>query len=344
VLNKLTLKIDGNSYIEGSTIEVEDLAILVGYNATLKSIIARTFLHCEEKGGVAEFSTLRDLNISYVIDPADLPCNSLKGYIPDARIMLRELYSSYERILELVKHLDSIAERVRRPGKETPIDESEIENVKSMFQEIISRLGLKMVTDVVEFKKRAGSWLLERVRRIYEDVLNDLARKLRDDYEEEVASEEIAPLEVLEIEEGEGLPALRVYDKRFRNEVRHSLLSSSIVAPLLIEYIISFMSLPPAKESKSRILVIEEPEEALTPLQQVLIMRFLYRALKEMDELIKAKTFVIVTTDSPYVAFAADAKLYFLRFDRKSNRITISEDKPHTPFVLADLLLGARGT
>ena len=158
-----------------------------------------------------------------------------------------------------------------------------------------------------------------------------------------VYDKEIAPLEVHKIENSEGLPMLRVYDKRFRNEVRRSLLSSSVVAPLLIEYIVSFMSLPPAKE-KSRILVIEEPEAALTPLQQILTMRFLHRTLKEVDELIEAKTFVIVTTNSPYVAFATDAKLYFLRFDRKSSRITISKDKPHTPFVLADLLLNARGT
>ncbi len=341
-MDRLTLSINESVYVERFTMDVRDLAVLVGYNGTLKSIIARTFLYCGGEEDRAVSPTLGDLGVSYVIDPADLPCNSIRGYVPDARVMLRELYGSYGMILDLIRYLEDMARRVKKLGGETPIDVGEIDSVKHRIREIISRLGLRMVSGVVEFKRRAGSWLLERARRIYEDVLNDLARKLRDDYGEEVAPEEIAPLEVLEIEEGNGLPVLRVYDKRFGNEVRRSMLSSSVVAPLLIEYIISFMSLPPAKEPKSRILVIEEPEEALTPLQQVLIMRFLYRALKEMDELIKAKTFVIVTTHSPYVAFATDADLYFLRFNRESNKVAISRDKPHTPFILADLLLGAR--
>jgi len=40
------LRVDGGVYVKGFTIDVRDLAVLVGYNATLKSIIAGTFLYC----------------------------------------------------------------------------------------------------------------------------------------------------------------------------------------------------------------------------------------------------------------------------------------------------------
>jgi len=345
----LTLRASESEDVKAFEVRIEAgrPTIIVGYNATLKSAIARSFVYCRESTRAYELlgPTLQELGIEFTLSDPDLPCNTLKGFVPDSRLVFRSvivgLAERYEEILRNIKIIKTFIS-----GDEARRIESELNAIESGLNESLKVMGLKFLDDLEEFKRRASSKVVCEVRRVFDETLDEIVRELREKYEVQISPEAIVPLEIVEMRWRElsprvrvRMPEIRIWDKRLKREVVVTNVSSSIIASLLHEYLIYFLSIP-----QTKILVIEEPEEAMTPLQQVFTMKFLVKALQQMDRVFGVDTYVVITTHSPYIAFAErDAvNLYFARYEvveGEKGKIVIDEEKPHRPFLLADLLL-----
>jgi len=343
----LILQAYGNENVKTFEVSVEAgrPTVIVGYNATLKSAIARSFMYCRVSTRIYELldPILQELGIEFTLSDTNLICGALKGFVPDSRLAFRSIaFKLIEKYREILSYIESIKARIEE-GEIKRI-ERELNAIESRLNESLKIVGLKFLDDLEEFKRRASRKAVIEVRRIFDETLNEIVRELRERYEVQISPEAIVPLEIVEMHWHElsprvRMPEIRVWDKRLKREVMVTNVSSSIIASLLHEYLIYFLSIP-----QTKILVIEELEEAMTPLQQVFTMKFLVKALQHTDKMFGVDTYVVITTHSPYIAFAErDAvNLYFARYEvveGEKGKIVIDEEKPHRPFLLADLLL-----
>jgi len=343
----LILQASENEAVKAFKVRVEAgrPTIIVGYNATLKSAIARSFMYCGKSTRAYELlgPTLQELNIEFTLSDPDLPCNALKGFVPDSRLVFRSVIVGLtERYGKILDNVESIKRLISED--EARRIESELNAIESGLNESLKVMGLKFLDDLEEFKRRASSKAVYEVRRVFDETLDEIVRELRERYEVQISPEAIVPLEIIEMRWHElsprvKMPEIRVWDKRLKREITVTNVSSSIIASLLHEYLTYFLSIP-----QTKILVIEEPEEAMTPLQQVFTMKFLAKALQHIDRIFGVETYAIITTHSPYIAYAErDAvNLYFARYEvveGEKGKIVIDEEKPHSPFLLADFLL-----
>ncbi len=337
-------------------LELNKLTILVGYNSTFKSMIARTIV--QRLSGMdasidakAYGKTLLDLGYDCFVEPS-VTATSLM--IPDFRVILRILFYSEPIVRDLREHsrearnmISKLVEEGRLSLKEAGVMERTLDLIE-MFIDVIA---LRLLKEYERYRVRSTPSLLAKLINLRDELAKEMSEKMLKNYDELLAVGDILPLELWsyevpyqskggrEVPQSRGLPLLRIRDRRFDKVIEDMWFSSSIAALMLYELTTVFLSTPVPKDSW-RLLVIEEPEETMAPIQQVHYMNFLDRAIKIADEMMKTNTLVVLTTHSPYIAFAADAKRYFLTYDRERGKIVIAEKGPHKPFVLADVLLG----
>jgi predicted ATPase len=103
---------------------------------------------------------------------------------------------------------------------------------------------------------------------------------------------------------------------------------------LLFKTLALAMSIPIPK-----LVVIEEPEYALAPLQQVVLARFIGASLSKAKELGHA-TYIILATLSPYIALGAEnARVYYSMYSPKERKFVAEESWHAREFALASLHL-----
>jgi hypothetical protein len=125
-----------------------------------------------------------------------------------------------------------------------------------------------------------------------------------------------------------------VRDRRLKSgRVPLNLVSTTVAAALLWGLTIRFFSIP----ASARVFVVEEPEEAMTPLQQVAYVE----ALKALAREIPGENYVVLTTHSPYIAGASDQPSYHFSFE--NGKFTCSPASVPLPMAKADALLLVRG-
>jgi predicted ATP-dependent endonuclease of OLD family len=91
-------------------------------------------------------------------------------------------------------------------------------------------------------------------------------------------------------------------------------------------------------DKQFKILIVEEPEEAMSPPQQVLFMMFIRKALDEVKRLMPDKPiFIVITTHSPYITTSvSDVDTYYFYFDRERKIFTAISTPPTRPFIYAE--------
>jgi hypothetical protein len=122
----------------------------------------------------------------------------------------------------------------------------------------------------------------------------------------------------------------KVHDKRLDKSVPLNLASTTIAAALLWTLTLYFFSIPVS----ARLFAVEEPEEAMTPLQQVAYVD----VLKALAREIPGDNYVVLTTHSPYIAGESDKILYFY-FSFENKKFTCKPVDIPLPMAKTDSLL-----
>jgi len=146
-------------------------------------------------------------------------------------------------------------------------------------------------------------------------------------FKDEITPNDILPLYVDVLDKDK----IYVYDRRVNMAIELSSVSSAIVATLQF-LIITYMFATP---HDSRILVVEEPEESMSPIQQVVFMRYLNELMKYYG----GTNIVLITTHSPYIAFATDSKNYLAKYDHANKVFTLLPSEVPRSFIYGDVLL-----
>lgn len=128
-----------------------------------------------------------------------------------------------------------------------------------------------------------------------------------------------------------GGPSVIVRDRRTDEPVPLIAASSTIAAAILWDLAPLFFAVP----ADARMLVVEEPELAMTPLQQIAFIR----ALRKIAERASGENYVIVTTHTPYVAASCDQPSLLFSFDTSKKVFEVKETNYPPPFTKADYLL-----
>ena len=154
-------------------------------------------------------------------------------------------------------------------------------------------------------KLRAYSRLqAELLHTLYEEA-ERLAEKIG-----VIAVEDILSLDVEIYGEPGSDKWLKVRDERINRDIALNHVSSALAAVLMLKHLIS--ALADAQHPK-KLVVVEEPEEASAPVQQVLFSRFIERALREEDV---GEVYLVITTHSPFIAYSfSNPRLYYFYYD-----------------------------
>jgi hypothetical protein len=289
----------------------------IGYNATLKSLTAKALLH--------ELCRTADLSIRFVkrletrtedaakvlkVDVYDAPEGALLYLVDDYRLALRAYFSVVEN---MIKELRGIADTIADgKAKETAL---------GLLDELEYNLAPQL-RDYVEMKEHEDGELFAKAQEIAERALKSVS--------EEVALDSALLLPLyIEVTPREYI----VRDRRLKGgRIPLNIVSTTVAAALLWGLTIRFFSIP----ASARVFVVEEPEEAMTPLQQVAYVE----ALKALAREIPGENYVVLTTHSPYIAGASDQPSYHFSFE--NGRFTCSPASVPLPMAKADALLLVR--
>jgi hypothetical protein len=356
------LRVEPNQILpHGCTIELGSYTILTGFNATAKSILART-VYALLRGDADEANRLwGGLNVkvslstpfgsinydgSEIYSERELRGEVFAELIPDSRLFLREalvnvgVYRFYEdigiRANKLCREISSIAQHSEFGRFEMRLSE-ECEQVVEGLRDNNEKLRhtiFSIIERIKEVKQSSREKDLTQILGVYDEVLKKAAKSinevLEEAGEEPIDVSDLNPFEITVLPGEE--PRLEVVDKRFNSGkvVEPNKLSSSVAAYLSILLVMHVLSQP----TKAVVLVIEEPEEGLAPPQQYMFSYFLGKVSKELNKDIR----IIVTTHSPYVVYAGlttGATIYYTRFSRREKGFIVSK-RSLAIFALAD--------
>lgn len=318
---------------EGETVEAllsmrPGVLVLTGLNATMKSVFARTFLVYAGCGRECEGfkPTLLDVpsaKVEFLPDHESVVKSAERRLIADSRVALRSLLTALSTIEDIV----SVVERLKR-------DERigyDAENLLTLFDKLLDSVGLRFLEDLSSLKSRAPLSVMVKLYKEIEAIEKKMLSELGETFPAtENLDIAVRPLDV-SIKDARRL-LVKVIDRRFMRTIEREYVSTSVIAPLLFEYVTAFLSLP-----ETKVLVVEEPEESMTPLQQVLFARYLEEALARSAELTDRDAYVVVTTHSPYISNSFEkATVKYFHYDTAKKKIVV-EDKPVKAFWMAEL-------
>lgn len=287
--------------------------VFLGLNATLKSVVARSL------GGWPP--TLRDVGSDFDVEPELNSDEWIMELIPDYRLVLRQALRVDEARKRIQDHLEDLASRHEN-------EREAIDRTLGDFSQVVDVLH-PLCLRYLEAKKKASSRLQARlIDKLYEKT-RELAEKVG-----VLKAEDILPLDV-EIfrEPGEG-GWVRVRDERVRRDIRTDCVSSAFAAILTLKHIINVLA---DISHDKKLIVMEEPEEASTPIQQVLFSRFVEEALEEEGI---GEVYLVITTHSPFVAYSfSSPSIYYFYYDYEAKKFKAVEEKVGKPFMMADLAM-----
>jgi len=289
----------------------------VGYNATLKSLTARALLYelCrvadKRVDFVARLETRAESAVKALrLELYDAPESALLYLVDDYRLSLRAYFST----------LGSIIDRLE--GYASNISDERVRSLVLNELDALRKNVAPQLDDYLEMKKMSDLTLLNRTLKIFREKLEELGKQTA------MESDLLLPLDV------EITPShYNVYDKRLGGKsVPLDLASTTVAAALLWRLTLYFFSI----SAITRVFVVEEPEEAMTPLQQVAYVE----TLKALAREIPGENYVILTTHSPYVAGASDQPSYCFSFE--DGKFTCRPVTAPSPMAKADALLLVR--
>jgi hypothetical protein len=337
---RITLSAEGNG-VEIPEIVIDSWrpAVFLGMNSTLKSMAARSL--------VWERPNLGDLGVqlSIKVDGEEVKekedmCTARAEclYIEDARLILRSGLPALVDIESVLRNIEYFAESVG----ERAIFEQLKESAKRLRMIIYEKL-FGIISKYCDYRSRISD---EVYIRLYGDVLGDAKHRLEDELKKletsgikDVSVDNVFPINVdVDCKEFEKHNIkIRVFDYRLRKSVPLEHVSSAIAAVMTFKLVAYFLSTYIDKQFK--ILVVEEPEEAMSPPQQVLFAMFLRKALDAVKELYSHQpVFTVITTHSPYIPLSiSDADTYYFYFDTEKKVFTATRTPPARPFIYAEV-------
>ena len=354
------LKISPNKLLpDGLDLRIEPYTIIAGFNATAKSIIARTIYALAKNNGDELRRLWRDkgaakicLSTRFGAPCYDSSSDTLKDplkdnvvyaeLLPDSRIFMREAYS----IIDVFREYGIIEGMLDRICNEIPGELGEpYSSLHDECRKAVSRLkqntkslekaAFVLVRKLKALKQSSNDDDLIKLKQVYREVMrkaigivNDALRKIG---EEDIRPEDLDPFEISLLPWSEN--EIRVVDKRFGSKdfIRLDTLSTSIASYLSIQVAMHVLSQP----LDNILLVVEEPEEGLAPPQQYLFSYLLGVFAQSLDKDVR----IIVTTHSPYVVYGAintGATVYYSRYSWEKKGFVVARDRPYTIFALAD--------
>jgi len=336
---RITLSAKGNG-VEISEIVIDSWrpAVLLGMNSTLKSMVARSL--------VWERPNLGDLGVqlSIKVDGEEVKekedmCTARAEclYIEDARLILRFGLPTLASIESELRNIEYFAESVRES-----VFELLKESAKRLRMIIYEKL-FGILSKYCDYRSRISD---EIYIRLYSDILGNVKRRLEAELKKletsgikDVSIDNVFPMDVdVDCKEFEKHNIkIRIFDYRLKKPVLLEHVSSAIAAVMTFKLVAYFLSTYIDKQFK--ILVIEEPEEAMSPPQQVLFAMFLRKALDEVKTLYNHQpVFTVITTHSPYIPLSiSDADTYYFYFDIEKRVFTATRTPPARPFVYAEI-------
>jgi phosphoribosylformylglycinamidine (FGAM) synthase PurS component len=335
---RIILSAEGNG-VETPEIVIDSWrpAVFLGMNSTLKSMVARSL--------VWERPNLGDLGVqlSIKVDDEEVKedmCTARAEclYIEDARLILRLGLPTLASIESELRNIEYFAESVR----ERAVFELLKESAKRLRMIIYEKL-FGIISKYCDYRSRISD---EIYIRLYSDVLGNVKRRLEDELKKletsgikDVSIDNVFPMDVdVDCKEFEKHNIkIRAFDYRLKKHVLLEHVSSAIAAVMTFKLVAYFLSTYIDKQFK--ILVIEEPEEAMSPPQQVLFAMFLRKALDEVKTLYNHQpVFTVITTHSPYIPLSiTDADTYYFYFDTEKKVFTATRTPPARPFIYAEV-------
>jgi hypothetical protein len=322
----ITFKLAGNVLkIEGS-IPAYKPVVFVGFNATLKSQTAKLiYAKLVDTGKISvPLTTIRysevlnalktlDPNIEVTIEGPST--NELVGMVvQDSRVAMRR----YLEIQEEVKyHYNNIKKSVEKMRETHPDLAEAVMSSLAHIRDAILDISVPLLNLYCKLKRQA-TFTLELLPEYYSvlrKVVEDTVNMLQGEYELEFG--------------------LSVEDTRLKKTVPHYSVSTSISSLMLFKLIVLALSL-----TKPVFMVIEEPEYALAPVQQVVLARFMEKALEVAKKSGVQPIYVIITTHSPYIAAGFKEPVTFY-FKYVKDVFTSEKAWPVRLFGLASMLLMA---
>lgn len=320
------------------------IMVLTGLNATMKSIAARTFL----VAGIKDTASIElytpnfvellgsDGKIEFKEDHSKVVSNARKLLVSDSRIALRSILNASESIKRIMDLLREIRRLESNIG-------GLIDVIESDLSKILKNLGIGFLQEVYTERGKASLSIVSEIYDELDETIKIVANELAEIFiDPESAKSAIMPLSV-GIRDPEKL-RVDVRDQRFDKTIPVTGVSTSIIAPLLFDLVTAFLSQPVAENMESYcIAVIEEPEESMTPLQQVVFSMYLEKAVEKSIKLTKCTPFIIIVTHSPYIAYAFsdNVQIKYFGYDITKRKIIV-EDKPMKTFAMADVILTSR--
>lgn len=321
------------------------ILVLSGLNATMKSVAARTFLVAkpDDEESVNKYSPnfiKLGARVVFMEKHVEIVFRARKTLVPDSRIITRAMLYTRNEIMAILDFLQRAEEPLKRAGDQQTL--YYILELGRLFRKVLGSLRLDFVENVYNERGKAPQDIVSEVYKELESVVEGIVAELGDMFKDVASARDaITPLAV-RIEDPKKL-RLDIRDRRFKKTVRSEAVSTSVIAPLLFDLVTVFLSQPAGDEEQNYgIIVIEEPEENMTPLQQVVFARYLERAVKKSMELTGCEAYVIVTTYSPYIAFAfsKDVPVKYFGYDVSKGKVVV-EDKPFKSFAMADVVIAA---
>ena len=328
--------------------------IFIGFNNVLKSITARMIIAMlsqqdlidknwsiperDWRGYLEKIVATLGGGSNPVIGVADTVKERKLGYVllEDSRIALRKYMEIRELYQSSMDRVESIIEKLSKFSEIPPPLLSELlrsfEDVKS----IVDGIGFGIGEIYYELKLKAflkpSSLYMSILEDIVEDVLNELGKNVQ---REELIKENMLSLDV-EVVGKDGEKRVVVTDTRTREQIDEVMVSTSVSSMLLFKTLALAMAIPIPK-----LIVVEEPEYALAPIQQIILARFVEESLNKAKEL-GHTTYIILVTHSPYIALgmrkAENAKVYYFMYS-KEGKFIAEESWPAREFALASLLM-----
>ena len=312
-------------------------AIFLGMDATLKSMAARSLIW--EKPNLSDLGA----QLSIKIDGKEVKENICISraeclYIEDTRLILRFGLPTLASIESELRNIEYFAESVR----EREVFERLKESAERLRMIVYEKL-FGILSKYCDYRSRISD---EIYIRLYSDILGNVKRRLEAELKKletsgikDVSIDNVFPMDVdVDCKEFEKHNIkIRIFDYRLKKPVLLEHVSSAIAAVMTFKLVAYFLSAYIDKQFK--ILVIEEPEEAMSPPQQVLFTMFLRKALDEVKTLYNHQpVFTVITTHSPYIPLSiSDADTYYFYFDIEKRVFTATRTPPARPFVYAEI-------
>jgi len=238
-------------------------AIFLGMDATLKPMAARSLTW--RKPNLSDLGA----QLSIKIDGEEVKENVCISraeclYIEDARLILRFGLPTLASIESELRNIEYFAESVRER-----VFELLKESAKRLRMIIYEKL-FGIISKYCDYKSRISN---EIYIRLYSDVLGNVKRRLEDELKKletsgikDVSIDNVFPMDVdvdcKEFVEKHNIK-IRVFDYRLKKPVPLEHVSSAIAVVMTFKLVAYFLSTYIDKQFK--ILVIEEPEEAMSP-------------------------------------------------------------------------------